>query len=51
MLFTIRTYVTPLTTVLADPDDREAITRIIDAMPDDVRFTKTSHRHHPHLVG
>ena len=40
VLFTIRTYVTPLATVLADADDREAITRIVDAMPDDVRDYK-----------
>ena len=40
VLFTIRTYVTPLATVLADPDDRAAIARIVDAMPDDVRRYK-----------
>ncbi len=40
VLFTIRTYVAPLTTVLADPDDRQAIVRIVDAMPDDVRDYK-----------
>ena len=40
VLFTIRTYVAPLTTVLADPDDRQAVVRIVDAMPDDVRDYK-----------
>lgn len=40
VLFTIRTYVAPLTTVLADPDDRQAIVRIVDAMPDEVRRYK-----------
>lgn len=40
VLFTIRTYVTPLTIVLAEPGDRTAITRIIDAMPADVRDYK-----------
>ena len=40
VLFTIRTYVTPLETVLADPDDRAAILRIIEAMPPEVRDYK-----------
>ena len=40
VLFTIRTYVSPLTAVLADPEDRAAITRIVEAMPHDVRAYK-----------
>jgi hypothetical protein len=36
VLFTIRTYVSPLRSVIADPDDRTAIATIVDAMPDDV---------------
>lgn len=36
VLFTIRTYVTPLRSVIAEEDDRVAIARIVDAMPDDV---------------
>lgn len=40
ILFTIRTYVTPLRSVIADPDDRAAIARIVDAMPIDVRGYK-----------
>lgn len=36
VLFTIRTYVSPLATVLADPEDRAAIARIVDSMPRDV---------------
>lgn len=36
VLFTIRTYVTPLAAVLASDDDRHAIAAIIDVMPDDV---------------
>ena len=52
VLFTIRTYITPLATVLADPDDHAAITRILDAMPDDVRRYKDITRGiRAHLVG
>ena len=40
VLFTIRTYVSPLTSVIADPDDRAAIAAVVDAMPDDVRGYK-----------
>lgn len=40
ILFTIRTYVTPLRAVTADPHDRAAIGRIVDAMPSDVRGYK-----------
>lgn len=40
VLFTIRTYVTPLRSVIADPEDRAAIGRVVDAMPDDVRGYK-----------
>lgn len=40
VLFTIRTYVSPLRSVIADPEDRAAIGRIVDAMPADVRGYK-----------
>ncbi len=40
VLFTIRTYVSPLAAVLADPADRAAIAGIVAAMPDDVRAYK-----------
>jgi len=40
VLFTIRTYVTPLRSVIADDENREAIARIVDAMPTDVRGYK-----------
>lgn len=40
VLFTIRTYITPLRSVIADPDDRAAIGRVVDAMPADVRGYK-----------
>ena len=40
VLFTIRTYVTPMSSVVADPDDRRAIATILEAMPDDVRAYK-----------
>lgn len=40
VLFTIRTYLSPLRSVISDRQHREAITRIIDAMPSDVRGYK-----------
>jgi hypothetical protein len=40
VLFTIRTYVSPLRRVVANDTDRAAITRIVDAMPADVRGYK-----------
>jgi hypothetical protein len=40
VLFTIRTYVTPLAPLLDDPDHRDAIVRVVEAMPDDVRDYK-----------
>lgn len=52
VLFTIRTYVTPFATVLDDADDRHAIARIVDAMPDDVRdYKDLSATIRSHLVG
>lgn len=52
VLFTIRTYITPLATVLADADDRAAIARILDAMPDDVReYKDITDTIRAHLVG
>jgi dimethylamine monooxygenase subunit A len=40
VLFTIRTYVSPLRSVIADPENRSAIATIVDAMPSDVRGYK-----------
>ena len=40
VLFTIRTYVSPLRAVIADPENRTAIATIVDAMPADVRGYK-----------
>lgn len=40
VLFTIRTYVSPLRSVIAVPEHRDAIGRIVDAMPADVRGYK-----------
>jgi len=40
VLFTIRTYITPLAGLLADEGHRTAILRVVDAMPDDVRGYK-----------
>jgi hypothetical protein len=40
VLFTIRTYLTPLRSVLDDPEDAEAIRRVVDVMPTDVRSYK-----------
>lgn len=40
ILFTIRTYVSPLRAVIAVPEHRDAIGRIVDAMPADVRGYK-----------
>jgi hypothetical protein len=40
VLFTIRTYVTQLGPLLDDPEHHEAIIRVVDAMPDDVRDYK-----------
>jgi dimethylamine monooxygenase subunit A len=40
VLFTIRTYVSPLRAVIADPENRSAIAGIVDAMPADVRGYK-----------
>ena len=40
VLFTIRTYVSPARAVVAHAETRAAISRILDAMPDDVRGYK-----------
>lgn len=40
VLFTIRTYITPLRSVIAVPEHRDAIARVVDVMPDDVRGYK-----------
>ena len=40
VLFTIRTYVSPLRSVIADPANRDGIAAILDAMPADVRGYK-----------
>lgn len=40
VLFTIRTYVSPLRSVIADAENRSAIATILDAMPTDVRGYK-----------
>lgn len=40
VLFTIRTYVAPLRSIIADPDERDAIVSVVDAMPADVRRYK-----------
>lgn len=40
VLFTIRTYVSPLQSILAEPENRAAIAGVIDAMPSEVRGYK-----------
>ncbi|HSJ91059.1 MAG TPA: DUF3445 domain-containing protein [Ilumatobacter sp.] len=40
VLFTLRTYISPLRSVIADREHRDAIARIVDAMPSDVRGYK-----------
>ena len=40
VLFTLRTYISPLRAVVADPENRAGIARIVDAMPADVRDYK-----------
>lgn len=40
VLFTIRTYVSPLRSVIADRENRDAIAAIVEAMPTDVRGYK-----------
>jgi hypothetical protein len=40
VLFTLRTYISPLRAVVADPENRAGIARIVDAMPADVRGYK-----------
>ena len=40
VLFTIRTYITPIATVLVDQESADAMWAAVDAMPDDIRGYK-----------
>jgi hypothetical protein len=45
VLFTIRTYIAPLATVLADEGSSSALSAAVDAMPDDIRVYKDVAHH------